>query len=221
MKHFTTLLQREILLQARQKTEWAPLLLFFVIVIILMPFALGPDQEILSKLAPGLIWLAALLMSLLSLDRLFMQDARDGTLDEMLVAPMALELIVTAKILAQIFVMIAVLLVMVFPAALLLGMNFEQVPVLVLTFMLGIPALALLGGVAGAVTIALNRNAALMTLLLIPFYIPILIFAVSACDAMAGGGNIQQPLLFLTAFLTLISPTAPYIIAAALRQGQG
>ena len=123
MKNSLTLLHHEIRLQARQKAEWASLLLFFVIVITLMPFALGADAEILRRLAPGLIWLAALLMSLLSLDRLFVQDARDGTLDEMLVSPAPLESIVLAKILAQILVMILVLALMSLPAALLLGMD--------------------------------------------------------------------------------------------------
>ena len=221
MKNFYALLRHEIRLQARQKTEWASLLLFFVIVIILMPFALGSEPEILRRLAPGLLWLAALLMSLLSLDRLFVQDARDGTLDEMLISPLALETIIFAKILAQILVMIAVLVVMVFPAALLLGMEARLLPVLILTFALGAPVLALLGGIAGSVTVALHRNAALLTLLLIPFYIPVLIFAVSACDAAAMGSNAAQPLLFLAALLALILPPSPFIIAAALRHGQG
>jgi heme exporter protein B len=221
MKNFYALLRQEIRLQARQKTEWASLLLFFAIVIILMPFALGPEPEILRRLAPGLIWLAALLMSLLSLDRLFVQDARDGTLDEMLTSPVPLEATVFAKILAQILVMIAVLTLMVFPAALLLGMDAAVLPVLIVTFVLGVPVLALLGGIAGAVTVALSRNAALLTLLLIPFYIPVLIFTVSACDAAAVGGDPSQPLLFLSAILALILPPAPFIIAASLRQGQG
>jgi len=221
MKNLCALLHHEIRLQARQKTEWASLLLFFVIVIILMPFALGPDAEILRRLAPGLIWLAALLMSLLSLDRLFVQDARDGTLDEMLTSSTPLETIVLAKILAQIFVMIAVLTLMSFPAAMLLGMDKQTLPTLILTFILGVPVLALLGGVAGALTVMLQRNAALMTLLLIPFYIPVLIFTVSACDAAATGSSATQPLLFLSALLALILPSAPFIIAASLRQGQG
>ncbi|MGB9154721.1 MAG: heme exporter protein CcmB [Alphaproteobacteria bacterium] len=221
MKNSLTLLHHEIRLQARQKAEWASLLLFFVIVITLMPFALGADAEILRRLAPGLIWLAALLMSLLSLDRLFVQDARDGTLDEMLVSPAPLESIVLAKILAQILVMILVLALMSLPAALLLGMDAQVLPTLILTFILGVPVLALLGGIAGALTVMLQRNAALMTLLLVPFYIPILIFAVSACDAAVPGGSTAQPLLFLAALLALILPAAPFIIAAALRQGQG
>ena len=220
MKAFLALLHHEIRLQARQKTEWASLLLFFVIVIILMPFALGPEPEILRRLAPGLIWLAALLMSLLSLDRLFVQDARDGTLDEMLTSPLALEIVILAKLLAQILVMLAVLGLMSLPAALLLGMEARVLPVLLASFLLGVPSLVLLGGVVGAVTVALHRGAALLTLLLVPFYIPILIFATSACTAIEGS-EAAQPLLFLAAFLALILPSAPFIIAASLRQGQG
>jgi heme exporter protein B len=221
MKNFYLLLRHDIRLQVLHKAEWASLLLFFAIVIILMPFALGPEPEILRRLAPGLIWLAALLMGLLSLDRLFVQDARDGTLDLMLTSPLALEAILFAKILAQILVMLAALAVMALPAALLLGMSATVLPVLLLTFALGVPSLALLGGIASAITVALDRNAALLTLLLIPFYIPILIFAVAACDAAATGSDFSQPLLFLGALLALILPSSPFIIAAALRQGQG
>lgn len=221
MKNFCALLHHEIRLQVRQKAEWAALLLFFVIIIILMPFALGSDAEILRRLAPGLIWLSALLMSLLSLDRLFVQDARDGTLDEMLISPAPLESIILAKILAQILIMIVAITLMSFPAALLLGMDAQMLPTLILTFILGVPTLALLGGVTGALTVMLHRNVALMTLLLVPFYIPVLIFAVSACDAAALGVNAAQPLLFLASLLALILPSAPFIIAASLRQGQG
>jgi heme exporter protein B len=221
MNNFFNLLRHEIRLQVRQKTEWASLLLFFAIVIILMPFALGPEPEILRRLAPGLIWLAALLMGLMSLDRLFVQDARDGTLDQMLTSPSPLEVIVFAKILAQTLVVLAALVIMTPIAALLLGLDSAVLPTLIGTFVLGVPSLAFLGGIAGAVTVALNRNAALLTLLLIPFYIPILIFAVSACDAATTGVGACQPLLFLAAILTLILPASPFIIAASLRHGQG
>jgi heme exporter protein B len=221
MKVFTALLIQDIHLHIKRKTEQSTMLLFFVIVIILMPFALGPDLDILRRLAPGLIWLAVLLMSLLSLDQVFVQDARDGTLDEMLISPLPLELIVSSKLAAQIIVMFFTLLCMVLPSALFLNMEMRTVPVLILTLALGIPSIVLLGGIAGSITIALNRNAALLTLLLIPFYIPILIFAVSACDASNIGMSSEQPLLFLSALLTLILPFAPFIIAASLRHGQG
>ena len=220
MNAFLTLLCHDIRLQARQKSAWAMLVLFFIIVVILTPFALGPELEILRRLSPGLIWFAALLMSLLSLEHLFVQDARDGTLDEMLLAPLPLEIIVLARLCAQIFVMLVLLLLALGPAALLLDMNMRALPVLLISFALGIPALIFLGGIVGAITVALPRNAALLTLLLAPFYIAILIFAVGACDAAANGSNPLQPTLFLAAFPALILPTAPFIIAASLRYAQ-
>jgi heme exporter protein B len=220
MRSFILLFYSEIKLHTRHKAEWASLLLFFSIVIVLMPFALGPEPELLQRLAPGLIWLAAILMSLLSLDRMFSEDARDGTLDEMLTSPFPLEGIVCAKICAQITVMIAALVVMTFPATILLSMNIQLLPVLFVTFVLGIPSVVMLGAIVGALTVALERNAALATLLLIPFYIPVLIFAVSACEN-PGSTAATSSLLFLAAFLALLLPSAPFIIAGSLRQARG
>ena len=211
----------EMRLHIRQLAEWIALVLFFLIVILLLPFAIGPEPDLLKLLAPGFIWLAALLMSLLALEKLFVSDARDGTLDLMLLSPQPLPVIVLSKLLAQCLMMLFALGVMVVPAALMLGMSFAVLPVLALTLLLGIPALMLLGGIASAITVGLQRNPALLTLLLVPFYIPILIFAVSACEATVMGSSPMTPLLLLGAILSLLLPTAPMIIAAALRHGQG
>lgn len=211
----------ELKLQARHMSDWAALLLFFIIVVLLLPFALGPEPELLRRLAPGLIWLAGLLMSLLSLDRLFVQDARDGTLDLMLLSPLPLPVIVMSKLLAQSLTMLVALGLMLLPAALMLDMRFSVLPILYVTFLLGIPSLVMLGGIAGAITVSLQRSPALLTLLLIPFYIPILIFAVAACDASSMGASPAPHLALLGAFLAVLLPTAPFTIAAALRQGQG
>lgn len=213
------LFRNDMRLQVRQVTEWASLLLFFVIVIVLLPFALGPEPDLLRRLAPGLIWLAALLMSLLALDRLFVQDARDGTLDMMLLSPQPLPLIVASKLCAQSMTMLLALGLMLVPAALMLGLNFSTLPVLALSLLLGVPSLVLLGGIAAAVTIALQRNPAMLTLLLVPFYIPILIFAVAASDAAAMGADPWPHLALLGAVLAVLLPAAPITIAAALRQG--
>lgn len=218
MGNFLRLLRHDIALQTRNGGEWAALVLFFIIVVTLLPFALGPEPELLRRLAPGLIWLAALLMSLLSLDRLFAQDARDGTLDLMLLSPLPLPMIVASKLLAQGGMMLAALLVMLLPAALLLGMDTGLLPVLAATLALGVPVLALFGGVVSAVTVALHRNPALLTVLLVPFYVPVLIFATAACDAAALGAPVGPPLLLLGAMLALALPAAPFIIAAALRE---
>jgi heme exporter protein B len=217
MKDALTLFSHDLRFHARQKVEWAALVLFFIIVILLLPFALGPEPALLRRLAPGLIWLAALLMSLLALDRLFVQDARDGTLDLILLSFLPLPLIVFSKLLAQALMMLFVLTLMIIPAGLMLDMTFTVLPVLWLTLALGVPILVFLGGMVGAVTVALHRNPALLTLLLVPFYIPVLIFAVAACDAAALGSPTTPHLLLLGAMLVLLLPIAPFTIAATLR----
>jgi heme exporter protein B len=217
MNCFFRLIRYDFRLQMRNRVEWASLVLFFTIIILLLPFTLGPEPELLRRLAFGLIWLAALLMNLLSLDRLFIQDERDGTLDLWLLSPQPLHVIVFSKMMAQCGMMIAALLIMLFPAALLLGMDVKLIPVMALTFILGVPSLVLLGGVMGTITLMLNRNAALLTVLLVPFYIPIIIFATGACDAAAMGASPESNLLLLAAILVLILPSAPFVIAAALR----
>jgi len=221
MSGFLRLLRFDLRLHARQLAEWVSLVLFFVIVILLLPFAIGPEPELLRRLAPGLIWLAALLMSLLALEKLLVADARDGTLDVMLLSPLPLPLIVLGKLLAQILTMLLALALMIPPAALLLGMSFSVLPVLLLSLALGVPVLVLLGGIAAAITVALNRNPALLTLLLIPFYVPVLVFAVGACDAALMGISPAPDLLLLGALLALLLPSAPFIIAAALRNAEG
>lgn len=217
MNSFLRLMRCDLRLQMRNRVEWASLVLFFTIVILLLPFTLGPEPDLLRRLAPGLIWLAALLMNLLSLDRVFLQDARDGTLDLMVLSPLPLPVVVFSKMAAQSVMMIVALLIMLFPAALLLGMDAALLPVLALTLVLGVPSLVLLGGVMGSITLMLNRNAALLTVLLVPFYIPIIIFATGACDAAALGASPESNVLLLAALLALIAPTAPFVIAAALR----
>jgi heme exporter protein B len=217
--HFLRLLHQDVRLHVRNGIEWASLVLFFVIIIILLPFTLGPEPELLKRLAPGLIWLAVLLMSLLSLDKLFIQDMRDGTLDIMLLSPLPLTLVVLSKLAAQSIIILVSLLVMLFPAAILLGVDMSLMPVLVLTLLLGIPVLVLLGGVMSAISIALRRNAALLMILLVRFYIPVLIFAVGACDAQALGASVHANICLLAALLAFALPSAPFIIAATLRQG--
>lgn len=216
--NFLRLFAYDLRLQMRHRVDWAALVLFFTVVILLLPFALGPEPELLRRLAPGLIWLAALLMSLLSLDRLFIEEARDGNLDLMRLSPLPLPAVVLSKLLAQICMMLAALLFMLFPAAILLGMDTRVLPVIAATLALGVPVLVLLGGVMSAITVALHRNPAMLTVLLAPFYIPVLIFAAAACDAAAMGASPAPNLLLLGALLALILPTAPFIIAAILRQ---
>jgi len=219
MRCFFRLLCYDFRIQTRNRAEWSSLILFFTIVILLLPFTLGPEPELLRRLAPGLIWLAAILMSLLSLDRLFIQDARDGSLDVMMLSILPLPVVVLSKMLAQCGMMLAALFTMLIPASFLLGLDSALLPVLALTLLLGVPTLVFLGGVMGAITVTLHRNASLLTVLLVPFYIPIMIFATGACDAAAMGASIQSNLLLLGAILSLVLPSAPFVIASGLRQG--
>ncbi len=175
----------------------------------------------LRRLAPGFIWLAALLMGLLALERLFVEDARDGTLDLMLLSPLPLPLTVAIRLAAQTAVMLAALAFVTILATLMLGMNLAVLPVLAASLALGVPVLVLLGGIMGAVTVGLRRHPALLTLLLIPLYIPVLIFAVAACDAAGMGASPAPHLLLLGALLAVLLPVSPFVIAASLRNGQG
>jgi heme exporter protein B len=221
MRDFLLLLEHELRLQARRPSVWAALVLFFIIVILLLPFALGPEPELLRRLAPGLIWLAALLMSLLAFEKLFVEDARDGTLDLMRQSAVPLPLVVFAKLAALALTMLIALALMVLPAAILLGMKASVLPVLLASLILGVPVLVLMGGVMSAVTVGLDRHPALLTLLLIPFYIPVLIFAVAACDAALLGASPRPHLLLLGTMLALTMPVAPFVAAAALRNSEG
>ncbi|HUY68628.1 MAG TPA: heme exporter protein CcmB [Alphaproteobacteria bacterium] len=218
MTDFFRLLRHDLRLLARQPSSFAALLLFFVIVIILLPFAIGPEPDLLGRLAPGLVWLAALLMSLLGLEKLLVEDARDGTLDLLRQAAVPLPVVVFSRLGAETLMMLLALALMIPLAALLLNMNAGVVPVLLLSLLLGVPSLVLMGGMMAAVTVGLDRHPALLTLLLIPFYIPVLIFAVGACDAAALGADPAPHFYLLGAILALLLPTAPLVIAAALRQ---
>jgi heme exporter protein B len=220
MIDFLILLHHDMRFHARQMAEWAALVLFFFIIILLLPFVVGPEPELLRRLAPGLIWLAVLLMSLLALDKLFIQDACDGTLDLMLLSPVAMPLIVFSKLLAQTLTMLVALAFLMLPACLMLNMDLNLLPVLAYTLLLGVPVLVFLGGMLAAVTLGLQRNAALLTLLLVPFYVPVLIFATAACDAATLGMSAASPLFLLASMLALLLPAAPFIIAVALRNSQ-
>ena len=218
MKQLLNLIGADLRLLARHKSQWATLMLFFVTIIILLPFAIGAEPELLRRIASGMIWIAVLLMSLLSLDRLFLQDARDGTLDLMRLSPLPLSLIAFSKVMAQTIGILIGLLLMLPLAGLLLGMEIRQLFILAISLLLGVPSLVLMGGVVAAVTVAVERGTALLTLLLTPFYVPVLIFAVAATDAYATGDSVRPQLLLEAAILCFLLPTAPLITAAALRQ---
>jgi heme exporter protein B len=220
MTTFITFLRQDMKLRVRHGAQTTALILFFLIFLVILPFAIGPDPEELRRLAPGLIWLAALLMTLLSIESLFVDDARDGTLDMLLLSDTPLVASVASRLLGHSLTLIAVILVMLAPAAIMLGLPTSILPVLALTFILGLPIFVLLGGIVSAITVGLGRNPALMILLLAPFYIPVVIFAVAACDAAAMGASPIPNICLLAAILAVLTPAAPILAAAILRQSQ-
>lgn len=218
MKAFWNLLRQDLKMHLRARGDWCVLILFFFILLMVLPLAIGPDLPTLSRLAPGMVWLAALLVVLLSIEKLWVADVHDGTLDMMRLSPMPLVWVVCSKLMAHNVVLLALLGAMVLPACVLLGMDVAVLPVLLFTFLLGVPSLVCLGGLLGAITATLNRNAAFLILLLIPFYIPVLIFAVGACDAVSSGDQARQALLFLAAMAAALVPSVPLCIAHCLRR---
>lgn len=195
-------------------------LVFFLAVVVVVPFGVGPDLKLLARIGPAVLWVAALLASLLGLDRLFRDDREDGSLDLLLLVDTPLELIVLAKC-AGAWLATGVPLVIVSPVlGLLLGIAPEALAATALTLLVGTPALILVGAIGAALTASLGRGGIVVAVLVLPFAIPVLIFGVSAA---AAAGNATVP--FLPPFLVLIALTlvgavvTPIAAAAALRTG--
>lgn len=190
---------------------------FFLIVITLFPFSVGPENALLAQIAPGVIWVAALLAALLVMDRLFRDDLLDGSLEQQLLLPTPLPGVVMAKVLAH-WMMTGLPLLLVSPlAALLLGMNVHSAGVLFLTLLLGTPTLSFIGSVGAALTVGLKRGGVLLSLLVLPLSVPMLIFASAACEAAAAGLPVDGYLAVLGAFLAVSATLCPFATAAALR----
>jgi heme exporter protein B len=214
---FFALLKRDLMLAYRHRNELLNPLFFFILVVTLFPLGTTPEKQLLVTMAPGVIWVAALLASMLSLDSLFRADYEDGTLEQILISPHPIAVLVLAKILAH-------WLVTGFPMILLaplLGMFMhlpaEGVGTLMLTLLLGTPVLSLVGAIGMALTVGLRRGGMLLSLLVLPLYIPILIFSANAVDANLAGMAIKGQIYFLSAMLVLAMTLAPIATAAALR----
>jgi len=192
-------------------------LAFFLIVVLLVPFGVGPETGVLARVAPGTLWIAALLACLLSLDRLFLADAEDGTLDVLALAPLPLEALVALKATAH-WLTTGLPLVLIAPLlAVTLNLPGPAYPWLVASLAAGTPGLSFLGAIGAAVTVGLRRGGLLISILVLPLYIPTLIFGARCVVAAAEGGD-PVPALLLTAGLSLgILALAPFAAAAALR----
>ncbi len=218
MTAFRRLILRDLRLAWRQGGDVAMVVAFFVLTVILFPFGVGPEPDLLQRIAPGVIWVTALLAALLSLDRLFQADYEDGSLEALSLMPLPLEAQVLAKCLAHWLVSGLPLTLTAPLLALLLHLPASGYGALILGMALGTPSLSLIGAVGAALTLGARRGGVLLSLLILPLYIPILIFGVAACEAAVEGLNARPHLLLLAAFLTAAIPLCPWAAAGALRQ---
>jgi heme exporter protein B len=212
------LLSRDLRLALRSGGDVAAVLAFFVITVVLFPLGVGPETALLGRIAAGVVWVAALLATLLALDRLFAQDYEDGSLDLLVLSPLPLEAAVLAKGLAH-WLVTGLPLILLSPVmAAMLGLQARVWPALVLSLLLGTPCLSLIGAVGAALTLGARRGGALLALLILPLFIPVLIFGASAVEAAATGLTTRPHLLLLAGCLAAALPLAPIAAAAALRQ---
>src|SRR5215472_16830619 len=202
MAGFFGLLRRDLRLALWQGGDAGLVLAFFVLAVVLFPFGVGPEPEVLERVAPGILWVAALLAALLSLDRLFQPDYQDGSLDLTALAPLPLELAVLAKCAAH-WIATGLPLALVSPAlALVVDLDPRAIETLVLSLLIGTPVLSLIGSVAAALTLGARRQGVLLSLLVLPLYVPPLIFGAGAVEASTLGSGARADLMLLGA-LTL------------------
>jgi len=217
LRAFMAMFNRDLLLAYRHRSELINPLLFFVIIISLFPLALGPESRVLSTIASGVVWVAALLAALLSLDTVFRSDFHDGALEQIVLSPQPLTLLVFAKVLAH-WCVTGVPLILISPLlASMLHIKEAALGTLMLTLLMGTPVLSLVGSVGVALTVGLRRGGMLLSILVLPLYIPVLIFAAGAVNDAALGLDVTAQLAFLGSMLVLSITLTPLAIAAALR----
>ena len=213
-----SLIRRDIVLSVRQGGGAGTALGFFLTVVVLLPIGLGPDQALLQKLAPGSLWIALLLSVLLSADRIFQQDYDDGSLDIMAMGPVPFELVALAKSIAHWLSTSLPLAVAAPVLGFLLNLSPDAILPLFLAMAIGSIALSLLAAIGAAVTVGLRRGGLLVSLLVLPLYVPVLIFGVSASSGGLSGPGIAAPSLLILASIALASLVlSPIAAAAALR----
>lgn len=210
-------IKRELQVAFRSGSEIINPLWFFLIIITLFPLGIGPEPQLLRRIAPGVVWIAAMFSSLLALERLFRDDFVDGSLQQFLMLPVPLPLLVSGKMVAHWLVTGLPLLLLSPLAASLLSMSVTSWRVTALTLLLGTPTLSFIGAIGVALTVGLQRGGVLLTLLVLPLVIPVLIFATAAIDAAGSGLPADGHLAVLGALLTGSATLAPFATAAALR----
>ncbi|MEJ2116420.1 MAG: heme exporter protein CcmB [Alphaproteobacteria bacterium] len=218
MKAFLSLIGRDLLLARRHGGALAVTLGFYLMVITMLPLGLGPSQKLLGRIAPGVLWVALLLSSLLSADRMFHDDHEDGSLEVIALGPLPMELVALAKMLAH-WLTVGVPLMLITPVlALMLNMNENAFVPLMLTLMAGTPAVSFLAGIGAALTLGLRKGGPLLSLIIMPLYVPTLIFGVMAIDAViTGPGSFSVPFSILCGITLISAVISPLATAAALK----
>lgn len=201
----------------RGSADIANPLWFFLIVITLFPLCIGPEPQLLARIAPGILWVAALLSSLLGMDRLFRDDYQDGTLEQLMLLALPLPGVVLARVAAHWAVTGLPLIILSPLAALLLGMDLYSWRIMALTLLLGTPILTLLAAPGAALTVGLPRGGVLLSVLVLPLTIPLLIFATATLEAAAMQLPVQGYFAILAALLAGSLTVSPFVTAAALR----
>jgi len=218
MNGFGALLKRDLKLAYRQASDSMTVLAFFVLATVLFPLAVGPEPAILARIGAGVVWVAALLAAMLSMDRMFQSDYDDGTLELLVITPAPLELCVLAKAAAH-WLTTGVPLIVAAPLmGLFLNLDPSGYVTLLLALALGTPSLSLIGAVGAALVLGTRRGGALLSLLILPLFVPVLIFGVGAVEAALTDISARPQLLILAALTLAALALTPWPAAAALRQ---
>ena len=218
MTGFALVVTRELRLALRQPGDTVMVLMFFVLATVLFPFGIGPEANILGRIAAGVVWVTALLAAMLSLERMFQSDFEDGSLELLVLMPMPLELTVLAKAIAHWLTTGLPLLVAAPVLGMMLNLDHAGLATLCATMALGTPIISLIGAVGAGLTLGARRGGVLLSLLVLPLVIPVLIFGAGAVDAAISGFGARQHVMLLGGLLLAAGVLCPWACAAALRQ---
>jgi len=214
---FMLILKRDLTIALRHRDDVFNPILFFIIVVTLFPLSIGPESNMLARIAPGIIWVAAVLSTLLSLDRLFKSDHADGSLEQLLLSPYPIFVIVQAKILAH-WMLTGLPLIFIAPLlAVLLNLDTNAYGALMITLFIGTPVLSFIGAIGVALTVGIKKGGVLLSLLVLPLYIPLLIFATSAIDTATMNLPYSGQLAIIAALFFGAFSLSPFAVGAALR----
>lgn len=218
MNRFLSIVRRDLRLALRQGSDSVMVVMFFILTVVLFPFGIGPEGNILARVASGVIFVAALLASMLSLERLFQTDYEDGSLELLALSPVPMEVIVLGKVCAHWLTTGLPLMIASPLLAILMNMDEKGFTMLMLALALATPALSLIGAIGAALVLGSRRGGVLISLLVLPLFVPVLIFGVGLIEAAIGGFAVKSQILVLSAILFACLAFCPFAAAAAVRQ---